>query len=58
MVRGILILIFVLWMIGLGIAYMLQHKDQYLTWTKKILSLVWRNGWQFIIGILTGHFFF
>jgi hypothetical protein len=56
LIEFIVTMILFLWIVALGVSFMLQRQGQYMTWTSNTLRQIWRNAWQFIVGIAIGYF--
>lgn len=44
------------WIIALGVSFLFQRQRQYWNWTSDTLRAIWRNSWQFILGLAIGYY--
>lgn len=54
-IQAFVVISLAFWLFALGISFMLQQHSNYLRWSGKSLNSLWRNGWQFIVGVAIGY---
>ena len=54
--QSLLVVALALWIVALGVSFMLQKSKPYLQWTWQTLRSIWQTGWKLIVGIAIGYY--
>jgi hypothetical protein len=54
-IEALITAILIFWILGLSFSFLLHNPNGYMRWTRESLRYIWRNAWQFIVGIALGY---